>query len=91
MARGLFVNRDGVATACCMIKDERYALGRIGVDSATTILAAKEAMRAELARGQTPEPCRGCEVARNAVAGKLDLLRRGVRVGLRVLQGGELR
>jgi MoaA/NifB/PqqE/SkfB family radical SAM enzyme len=73
--RGLYVNRDGMATACCMIKDERFALGRIGVDGADTIIAARDQLRAELAAGRIPEPCSGCELARFSVMSKLGLIR----------------
>ncbi len=85
LERGLYVNRDGVATACCMIKDERHALGRIG-DPPEAIEARRAAMRAQLARGEVPAPCEGCQIARYAAMGKVDLARRAVRVGLRVLR-----
>ncbi len=84
--KGLYVDRNGVASACCMIKDEQHALGRLGVDSPKTILTRREAMRATLARGEIPTPCRGCEIAHYAVATPLGVARRGIRAGLRVLK-----
>jgi len=85
LERGTYVDRDGTVTACCMIKDATQALGRVG-DPPEQIEARRSAMRDQLARGEVPAPCRGCEIARYATTGKLDLVRRAVRVGLRVLQ-----
>ena len=85
LERGTYVNRNGVVTACCMIKDERYALGTVG-DLPAQIEAKRAAMREALARGETPAPCHGCEIARYATMGTVDLARRAVRVGLRVIQ-----
>ncbi|HEX4454155.1 MAG TPA: radical SAM/SPASM domain-containing protein [Kofleriaceae bacterium] len=85
LERGAYVSRDGVVSACCMIKDERHALGRIGDDPAQ-LVARRDAMRDELASGTTPAACSGCEIARYAVMGKLDLVRRAARVGVAVVK-----
>src|SRR5262249_33124176 len=66
LARGLYVDRDGVVTPCCMIKDPEHALGRIG-EPVAPMLARRDEMRRTLARGETPDACRGCEIARHAV------------------------
>jgi MoaA/NifB/PqqE/SkfB family radical SAM enzyme len=87
--KGLYVNRDGLVTPCCMVKDETHALGRIGVDSPGEILARRARLREELAAGSTPGPCQGCEIARYAVMGKLQASRRVFAAGLRVLQNGD--
>jgi MoaA/NifB/PqqE/SkfB family radical SAM enzyme len=85
LERGAYVSRDGVVTACCMIKDERHALGKVGDDPA--MIAAKRAdMRAQLARGETPAACGGCEIARYAVMGKLDLARRAAKIGVAIVK-----
>ena len=77
--RGLYVNRNGSAAACCMVKDSRHAFGRIGIDSPSRILAGRERLREQLARGETPEPCVGCELARYALMTKTQLVRSGVK------------
>jgi MoaA/NifB/PqqE/SkfB family radical SAM enzyme len=84
--RALYVNRDGVITPCCMIKEEAHALGRVGVDARKDVLARRAEMRDELARGAIPRPCSGCEIARYAVMGKTEVVGRALRTGLRVLR-----
>ncbi len=84
--RALYVNRDGVITPCCMIKDEAHALGRVGVDARADVLARRAELRDELARGRIPRPCGGCELARYAVMGKAEVVGRAIRTGLRVLR-----
>ncbi len=80
------MNRDGVITPCCMIKDEAHALGRVGVDARADVLARRAELRDELARGRIPRPCGGCELARYAVMGKAEVVGRAIRTGLRVLR-----
>ncbi len=77
---GLYVNNQGVATGCCMIKDtQEYALGRFGVDPPELVLARRDALRQELGRGVIPKPCGGCELARFAVMTRLQLIRFALR------------
>ena len=65
LEQGLYVNHQGIATACCMIKDtERFRLGVVGTDSNEQILAARTKLSAELAEGRLPTPCQGCELGR---------------------------
>lgn len=65
---GLYVNHQGIVTACCMIKDtERFRLGVIGTDSTEQILAARQKLADQLAAGTLPTPCEGCELGRFAL------------------------
>lgn len=58
---GLYVNRHGDVTTCCMVKDtDRFALGRIGEASDRQILDARGRIGDALSRGQPPEQCTGC-------------------------------
>lgn len=75
LEKGIYVDRDGFATACCMIKDRTQALGQLGVDSNEAILARRAALRTALKAGAIPAPCSGCELARFAVMSKLELFR----------------
>ena len=76
---GAFVGNDGRVTPCCMVKDPRHALGTIGVDSASAILARRDELRGQLAAGQIPAPCQGCELAKFSIIGKTELMYWGVR------------
>jgi hypothetical protein len=72
---GLYVNNQGVATACCMIKDtEKYALGRFGKDPPEQLLARRAGLQQELRAGQIPKACAGCELARFAVMTRWELV-----------------
>ncbi len=58
---GLYVNRHGDVTTCCMVKDtDRFALGRIGETSDRQILDARGRIDDALSRGDVPEQCTGC-------------------------------
>ena len=76
---GLFVSNNGQVTPCCMVKKPEHALGQLGQDSPSTILERRNALRAELAAGEIPKPCSGCELARFAIFRKRDLLTWGIR------------
>src|SRR5262249_42314011 len=71
--RGLYVDRNGVASACCMVKDDQHALGRVG--EREVILSRREKMRTQLAAGTIPAPCQGCALARFSVMSKLGLVK----------------
>jgi MoaA/NifB/PqqE/SkfB family radical SAM enzyme len=77
--RGLYVERDGTAQVCCMAKEPAYALGKVGVDAPEVIIAARDRLRDELAHGEIPAPCQGCDVARFASISKLELMWWGAR------------
>lgn len=80
LEQGLYVNNQGQASACCMIKDtQTYGLGRVGADSMEQILNKREQLRTELAQGQIPKPCQGCELARFATMTRGQLLLFGMR------------
>jgi hypothetical protein len=68
-----------------MIKDERHALGKIG-DDPQRIAANQARMRDQLARGETPAACNGCEIARYATMGKVDLVKRATKVGVAIVK-----
>ena len=77
---GLYVDRHGDATACCMVKDtSRYSLGRVGTDEPARILDRREQMRRQLAAGETPEACAGCELAGAALMSRGQLIRFGLK------------
>jgi MoaA/NifB/PqqE/SkfB family radical SAM enzyme len=78
LEKGLYVDRNGGFSPCCMIKE---------TGTRDEVLAQREEMRAQMACGEMPHPCGGCEIARYAVIGRLELARRLARAGLRVLQG----
>lgn len=72
---GLYVNRRGEASACCMVKDtERFGFGRIGETPLPQILQRREHMRETLARGEEPAACAGCELSRFARMTRLGLV-----------------
>jgi MoaA/NifB/PqqE/SkfB family radical SAM enzyme len=77
--KGIYVNRDGIASACCVIKEEKYALGKIGVDSAQQMSTVRMAMRDQLKNGQIPKACEGCELARFGIMPKLKVVRYGIK------------
>ena len=78
--RALYVHNSGAVTACCMVKDTaRHAFGRLGEDDPAAILAARQRMRGELARGVIPAPCAGCELARFAIMTRPQLARFALR------------
>jgi MoaA/NifB/PqqE/SkfB family radical SAM enzyme len=85
LERGLYIDRDGMISACCSIKDPRHALGQLGQDGPAGVLARRTAMRDELGQGRIPAACTGCEVARYATMSPGRLARGVLRGGLRVL------
>lgn len=83
LERGLYVHNGGAVTACCMVKDTaNHAFGKLDAGTGPALLAARDEMRAALARREVPTPCAGCELARFAVMGRMQLIRFGLR-GLR--------
>jgi len=77
---GLYIDRHGGMTTCCMIKDTaRHGLGKLGVTPPEAVLAQRQAIDAALTAAQPPEQCRGCayyrtperrEALRRRIAGK---------------------
>jgi acyl-CoA synthetase (AMP-forming)/AMP-acid ligase II/pyruvate-formate lyase-activating enzyme len=63
LARGLYVDRHGVASACPYRKDPGLALGRLEADGAPAILAARAALHDTLRSGKVPDGCGGCAIA----------------------------
>lgn len=80
LEQGLYVNRDGQATGCCMIKDaDRFGFGTVGKDPPEAILAGRAALRDSLRAGQVPEACRGCDIAHYATLSLPGLVRVGIK------------
>lgn len=75
----LYVHRDGAVSACCMMKHHRDGLGRIGTTALPQMLEARQELRDQLARGDVPEPCVGCSLARFAVMDRFSLLKFALR------------
>jgi MoaA/NifB/PqqE/SkfB family radical SAM enzyme len=80
LERGLYLHNGGAVTACCMVKDtERHGFGSLAADAVPSLLAARNEMRAALARREVPAACAGCELARFAVMGRMQLVGFGLR------------
>ena len=64
---GALMNMNGHVTACCMIKEEKFSLGRIGDDRQvgsieSHVAEGRNEMRAELNAGRCPTACVGCPI-----------------------------
>ena len=58
---GLYVDRHGAMTTCCMIKDSsRYGLGKVGLTPTEAVLEQRRAIDAALAADEPPSQCEGC-------------------------------
>ncbi|GAB4370462.1 MAG: hypothetical protein Kow00114_30810 [Kiloniellaceae bacterium] len=58
---GLYVDRHGGMTTCCMIKDTAtYGLGKLGVTPPEAVLAQRAAIDAALTAARPPAQCQGC-------------------------------
>jgi MoaA/NifB/PqqE/SkfB family radical SAM enzyme len=79
LERGVYLDHEGRATPCCMVKDTKHAYGQLGIDVPESMLRNRDKLRAELSRGVVPEPCRGCELARFATLSKWGMVRYGVK------------
>jgi hypothetical protein len=65
LERGIYVGRDGIAVACCMMKDSgRHNLGAIGGADESTVLGRRAELAVVLAEGHIPEVCTGCGVTK---------------------------
>lgn len=77
--RGLYLSNEGYATACCMVKDPRFAFGRLGETEPEAIFEGRARMRDTLARGEVPEACEGCDIAHYATMSKPKLALVGIK------------
>jgi hypothetical protein len=85
---GVFVNRHGQATACCMVKEpEKFGFGRAGDDGIEQLAAARDAMRAELRAGRTPAACEGCYIAQSVLSTPLGRVQEKLTSALRWATG----
>lgn len=85
---GVYVNRHGQATACCMVKEpEKYGFGQPGEDGLEKLAAARESMRTELAAGHTPAACEGCDIARSVLSSPLDRVQTKAGAAVRWVTG----
>ncbi len=58
---GLYVDRHGAMTSCCMVKDSAtYGLGKLGITPVAAVLEQRRALDAELEAGRPPAQCLGC-------------------------------
>lgn len=58
---GLYVDRHGAMTTCCMVKDSAtYGLGKLGITPVEAVLEQRAALDAELEAGRPPAQCVGC-------------------------------
>jgi len=61
LLRGLFVNFQGFAMPCSMIKDVGvYSFGHVAKDSMESVLERRENMRQRILAGDIPEACNNC-------------------------------
>ncbi len=65
---GIYLDRHGRLSPCCMIKAEVYSLGQIDTVTVETITQHRQRLADELAAGQIPALCVGCNVARTIVS-----------------------
>nr|WP_157237587.1 radical SAM/SPASM domain-containing protein [Beggiatoa alba] len=64
---GIYMDRRGRLSPCCMIKPEVYALGELETITMEMINQARQELIDELARGEIPSHCIGCNIARSIV------------------------
>ena len=58
---GLYVDRHGAMTTCCMVKDSAtYGLGKLGITPVEAVLEQRRDLDAELEAGRPPAQCLGC-------------------------------
>lgn len=61
LLRSLFVNFQGYAMPCSMIKNKQlYSFGQVGNDSMDSVLEKREKMRDRILSGDIPEACKNC-------------------------------
>jgi len=63
LTRGLYVDRDGYASACCKVKNTNMAFGNVLKDSWDSIISARKNADQEFRQGRTPAFCAGCVTA----------------------------
>ena len=58
---GLYVDRHGGITTCCMVKDSSaYGIGKLGITPIEVVLAQRRAIDRALHVGHPPRQCEGC-------------------------------
>ncbi len=66
LVRGLYVNFEGYTLPCSVVKDaRRFSFGRIGFEAKELIIQARSRMNQDLLRGNTPEACKDCNIAKS--------------------------
>ncbi len=60
---GIYLDRHGRLSPCCMIKPEAWPLGDLDTLSDTALHDYRRGLADELATGHIPAPCSGCNVA----------------------------
>jgi MoaA/NifB/PqqE/SkfB family radical SAM enzyme len=72
--KSLYINRNGVVTACCSIKNTKeFALGTIEEDSAEQILNKRDVMKKKIRAGFVPMSCHNCRIA-ESIASRVNRL-----------------
>jgi sulfatase maturation enzyme AslB (radical SAM superfamily) len=65
---GLFIAVSGIACSCCFIKDAPGQGLGLALTDWPDVLARRQQMAEQLQRGQLPNPCRDCDIARQLLA-----------------------
>lgn len=64
LSNGLYVNTNGVATGCCLIKDaDTEGFGVVNTSSAQSVLHMRDEFHAKLFSGLVPKVCQDCAIA----------------------------
>lgn len=68
LEHSLYVNRDGIATGCCQIKDaENDGFGKFNLDAGEIVMAKRRMMQEQLLRGEEPSECKNCFIATKVI------------------------
>jgi hypothetical protein len=65
LANGLYVDCNGIASACCMIKDVNAGFGKLTEENGDIIRERRAKMQEQLLGGEIPTPCKNCLTAKS--------------------------
>jgi MoaA/NifB/PqqE/SkfB family radical SAM enzyme len=63
LAKGLYLNTNGMATGCCQIKERRFGFGVLTKATIEDISLKREQLQSRLLSGNIPEACSRCHIA----------------------------